>query len=105
MSLKIRFQKNWSYNAWEVFVFDSSDYAKKFKITITSEIKEKAQRFEAVEPVARLEMSEAEDFIAAMIEGLSEAGLLSTRPGDVAHVESIKYHLEDMRKLVFKDNI
>lgn len=105
--MKIRFQKNYATLTWDMwFVWDQNIHYD-YKITVTKSDKpvdEKDRRHLRREPDAQFRMDLfADELLPAFLEGLAEAGFLAAKPGDIAHVDSLKYHLEDMRRLVFDD--
>lgn len=58
---------------------------------------------ENLEPTYRLDHSKGEEFLQSLSNALVEAGF---KPDEIKagnkEVEALRYHLEDMRKLVFK---
>lgn len=72
-------------------------------LTITSELK---PYLEAPEPTFRLSGHQAEQFLQSLAEGLVLSGF---KPDElkVANetLRATKYHLEDMRKLVFEERV
>lgn len=99
--LKIRFVKSWPKGAWEIFAVDQGE-RKHTSYKITIEAKTTEESFQ-IEPAMDVPWHQMESFLPALIEGLSEAGFLAKSPGDIAQLEAVKYHLEDMRKLVFTE--
>lgn len=100
--MKIRFSKNWATHSWEVFVFDRARMGYEYKIKIEKTGPMELPEYRKLEPAAEIDIQDFPDLIKEVLEGLSDAGLLASTPESLAQVEAIKYHLEDMRKLVFK---
>lgn len=104
--MKIRFQKNWAHNSYDMWLVWEQRHHYDIKITVTESkelIDEDARMYKTREPDARIKMDIFQRILPALLDGLAEAGFMAVRPADVAHLESIKYHLEDMRKLVFEE--
>lgn len=91
--IKVYVERPYQWDSYNIYVREGNKAFTNISVT-TEEIDEG----KCYEPVARLTSQQAN----AIFQALWEAGL---RPNNgessMAHVEAIKYHLEDMRKLVF----
>ena len=91
---KVYAQKEWAADAVSVLIKDGENIVK----PILLELEPYEQGMYIAEPSLKM----PEDLAQKLLQALWETGL---RPNNgessLAHVEAMKYHLEDMRRLVF----
>lgn len=101
--LEIHLERNIYKGAWEFFVFERLDDQKiPYKITV-----EKLNAIDILTEVNpsmtfRMPESQLKDIIDKICTCFSKAGFLVQNKEALDELKATKYHLEDMRQLVFK---
>ena len=106
--MKIKINKQPFSDSLSVLLYSDKDrkrYAVKPVNLIAKEIKEGT----SIEPTFSIPSWEAHEFLKSMAELCEEMGIktdkqLQEESKNKGVLEATKYHLEDMRKLVFKEN-
>ena len=91
--MQIRIHRNPAIMKVELYGFDGDSYAKPVGML-------PRRAYEVVRPFAEMEEEDAQ----VLLDELINAGFRPTKEGYAGHLDSVKYHLEDMRKLVFERN-
>jgi hypothetical protein len=99
--MKIRFQQDWASGTWNVFAFDRRGRDRiLYRVTLESVT---VPENEAAQPSFKLDIDRQTDFVGALLEGLSEAGLIPKMGATEAELTATKKHLEDMRAMAFEE--
>jgi len=99
----IRFQKNWSSASWDVYAFERDPRGGRISYRITLEALAPVNEGTFLQPAIQLPLDHQQPFVDALLEGLSEAGIIPRMGATEAELVATKRHLEDMRALTFEE--
>ncbi len=98
----IRFKQNFGRGSYDVYAFqDCPGGRRPYRITL--EVLPVVDDMVLIEPAIRLRQIERIDFVNALLEGLTEAGLIPQMGATQAELVATKRHLEDLRALTFDE--
>lgn len=98
----IRFEKSWPNLSWDVYAFDQTPQGR-VAYRVTVEKMPPMQNGLIMEPAVRVPMEDQRDLIHALLDGLTEAGLIPKMGATEAELVATKRHLDDLRALTFDD--
>jgi hypothetical protein len=102
--LKIIFHRNPARGyAWEVYVWDDAPNGDRIQYSLKIETHKVSHRFAPFDATMVLDEAEKNKIVGALLEGLTEAGLLPKMGATEAELVATKRHLADMRSLAFQD--
>lgn len=100
--IRIGFDRSWATGGWDIYAHRYTGTGSRipYKITIT-EMPE-VKQFDRAEPSYSLEGMMGQEIVAALIQGLTEAGLMPPMGATEAELKATIRHLSDLRSLVFE---
>lgn len=103
--IETRIERSWAKDGFDLWIFKRANNKCYLAEPINLKFKEMPETFVLPSPTIEMHYDFAIDFLRSMAEELKRHGYNVFEPDAISkELKSTKYHLEDMRKLVFNKN-